>query len=423
MTITILLLGETGNGKSQLGNFLLMNPIAFLVSNDPDSCTNDIQESYGRNNKLFVIDTPGFEDTYGNDQKNIDKIVEHIRKKNLNAIIILFNFHQPRLSLHLKEILINIFKIFPQKNFFEHVGFVFSKSYSYYLKENIDEKLEKINFINKDVINFLLKAKNEIPEINIISNKKFPIFFIDSNLKNNDFNSKEEANRLIAWASSLNSLKNSEIKNVTLKIKKRIPEYRNIKLDSHFDKNIEYIKYSKQMRYKEYKYFSNRYTFTPWQEIKQYEEKIVHPREKINETYTKKTEFENKRKVGNYEYYDLVIYKSKKEYFNDGSVENGPWIKESVQKKKNYIPPTYLYSTYETKEYLKSCMKYYRHWTTKELVFWLLVPIYETNYHSEVDRIEEQYEVYKTEIKHYSDGSTMRGPQQFDRIRTNIIRY
>lgn len=68
-------------------------------------------------------------------------------------------------------------------------------------------------------------------------------------------------------------------------------------------------------------------------------------------------------------------------------------------------------------------MKYYRHWTSKELVFWFLVPIYETNYHSAVDRIEGKYEVYKTEVKHYSDGSTIRGPQIFERIRTNIIRY
>ena len=83
----------------------------------------------------------------------------------------------------------------------------------------------------------------------------------------------------------------------------------------------------------------------------------------------------------------------------------------------------YRYSTYEYKEYLKSSIKHYRYWTTKEFVFWLIVPIFETNYHSEVDRIEEKYEVYKTEIKHYSDGSTMRGPEQFERIRTNIIRY
>lgn len=68
-------------------------------------------------------------------------------------------------------------------------------------------------------------------------------------------------------------------------------------------------------------------------------------------------------------------------------------------------------------------MKYYRYWTTKELVLWFIVPIYETEYHSADDRIEEEYEVYKTEVKHYSDGSTVRGPQQFERIRKNIIRY
>ena len=57
------------------------------------------------------------------------------------------------------------------------------RSYSYFLERNKDQKLMKYKFINNVVVNLLLKAKNEIPEININKDKKFPVFFIDSNFK------------------------------------------------------------------------------------------------------------------------------------------------------------------------------------------------------------------------------------------------
>ena len=41
------------------------------------------------------------------------------------------------------------------------------RSYSYFLERNKDQKLMKYNLINNVVVNLLLKAKNEIPEINI----------------------------------------------------------------------------------------------------------------------------------------------------------------------------------------------------------------------------------------------------------------
>lgn len=88
ISTSILLLGETGNGKSQLGNFLLENSSAFYVSNDPDSVTKDFQEAWGLNHKLQIIDTPGFEDSFGNEQNNINKIVEYIRNKKLKIIIL-----------------------------------------------------------------------------------------------------------------------------------------------------------------------------------------------------------------------------------------------------------------------------------------------------------------------------------------------
>lgn len=55
----------------------------------------------------------------------------------------------------------------------------------------------------------------------------------------------------------------------------------------------------------------------------------------------------------------IVTYESKKEYFNDGSVEHGPWIKKMLKNKKIiFLLYIYKYSTYEFKEYVKSTNKF-----------------------------------------------------------------
>jgi len=61
--ICFVLFGETGHGKSTLGNFLLGNNV-FNVSADVKSETKVTfgRQGTGDSSDLFVIDTPGLQD-------------------------------------------------------------------------------------------------------------------------------------------------------------------------------------------------------------------------------------------------------------------------------------------------------------------------------------------------------------------------
>ena len=66
------------------------------------------------------------------DTKNMDKIRTEIRDKHcggIKSIIIMHNFHIPRLSDQSKKLLFIYSKLFPIPEFWQHVGIVFSFSY------------------------------------------------------------------------------------------------------------------------------------------------------------------------------------------------------------------------------------------------------------------------------------------------------
>ena len=79
----MVILGQTGTGKSTLSNILLGQAFdckycTFPVCNGMDSCTKDTKYATGKwlgkaGTKFTVVDTPGFGDSDNNDNEMIDE--------------------------------------------------------------------------------------------------------------------------------------------------------------------------------------------------------------------------------------------------------------------------------------------------------------------------------------------------------------
>jgi len=91
----VVLIGPTGAGKSRIGNAILKDK-AFGVSSSAVSCTQEPSE-HTRNVtlagssvtfELTVVDTPGMGDSSGQSSTMMDKIIEYMRTKTVNIIII-----------------------------------------------------------------------------------------------------------------------------------------------------------------------------------------------------------------------------------------------------------------------------------------------------------------------------------------------
>ena len=78
MSQTILLIGQTGSGKSTLGNWLIGEEVFDTSSYTSETVINHSRK-YG---SINIIDTPGLSDSEGKDQENTKKMTEFL--KNLH---------------------------------------------------------------------------------------------------------------------------------------------------------------------------------------------------------------------------------------------------------------------------------------------------------------------------------------------------
>ena len=278
---SILLFGETGVGKSSLGNLLLNDSNAFSISDKPESETKVTFGKYNQNKDIFIIDTPGIQDSEGKDKEHLDQMINFIKSlRDLKVILIVFNYceneEKSELSKSNKTNLEIIKNIFKGVDIGKHIGIFFTHFY----QNETDEKTktEKENF-----------KKQEIKKIINSSENNFPCFY--GNIiqgKEPKMETNVEILRIIKWAKSLKPLDVKQANEKATEKEKKIEKnvQHKVEMEGDYIKEYDLVKTREIIIY-----FDNSIKEGPWSESEKTNEK-----KRLNEELIKKREEEKKEK-------------------------------------------------------------------------------------------------------------------------------
>ena len=199
----IVLVGETGQGKSTLGNFLLKKKI-FKVSSKSKSCTEETVIENSEQDNIQVIDTPGLKDSEGRDATYFENMTKRLKNeiKNLHLIVVVLNFQNPRLDITIKKMIEKLCKVFP-KHLAYHIAIVFTH---YIIDENGKDDEDEEDEDNcsdprqikiTDYVPSLMKIISSCTGEPVLLTP--PVFFMNCK-KNSDPETISERDRLIALA-------------------------------------------------------------------------------------------------------------------------------------------------------------------------------------------------------------------------------
>ena len=254
----IILIGETGSGKSSFGNFALGIQDAFKVSDDPKSCTTEtIRKISLLDKEIGIVDTPGLQDSQGRDKIHYEQMLKIIKEmKELNFILLVFNYTSPRFTPSIQFMIKFLCNVFP-KNFAQHVGIVFTHyDHEYQIKINKkkkkDPREERKEFI-REVMELISQTTKE--ELFLGP----PVYYLDSYVE--DDNSKKELNRLISFAKNLKPIE--DIRQCKLQYKKEEEEFDTRTYDRvEGDYIVTFTERIKRIKRTDY---NNKVTHTEWE--------------------------------------------------------------------------------------------------------------------------------------------------------------
>lgn len=105
-TTSIIFLGETGVGKSSACNYFFSTP-KFKIGEGLDSETSVSRgfKGEGEFSDLFIIDTPGLNDSKGADEANFRSIYDFIKANpRIKGIVLMFSYGMERFTSSMKKV-------------------------------------------------------------------------------------------------------------------------------------------------------------------------------------------------------------------------------------------------------------------------------------------------------------------------------
>jgi hypothetical protein len=166
----------------------------------------------GESKEIIVLDTPGVNDTSTDEnieEKHLIEITKAFKnEKNLNTILILLNYQQPRLSRNLK-IMIKLFcSVFKISFFLKHLGIVFTRCYTEDGRPDDEELNQKRIEWDREIRELM---KNSLINEQLTEDK-IQYFFVNLNPKKKvlDQKTEEEMIRCKLWIVS-NEYMNTDI--------------------------------------------------------------------------------------------------------------------------------------------------------------------------------------------------------------------
>jgi GTP-binding protein EngB required for normal cell division len=164
---SFILIGKTGVGKTSLLNIIYgkdIGKVGHSSLSETQNCNYYCikEKANGQNIYFCIIDTPGLYDTKGFkfDEKQKREIMELISKENLKikGLLFLSNFQNERFDASEQNALIDYIKMFPLKEFWQRIIFIYTHYYgdpNSYTKEEIKENnnIYKSEIIHKLMLN------------------------------------------------------------------------------------------------------------------------------------------------------------------------------------------------------------------------------------------------------------------------------